>query len=195
MKKILLYALILFAAGVMSSEAKTGIAASGGVLYPGLFKSERYGSRFRIGPGFELTLRHQLFKFTPTFIVDSRYSIRNYYCDVKLSDGSTRFQFAYLTIDLTVPFLKVSPWQFYGGAGLSLTNISGERFYTRDPLTDTILMPDLLTGVEFLFGENFNLYLELQLQYGSLTLKEDKDVIPVHGIKVALGGTMYLTSE
>jgi hypothetical protein len=195
MKKYLLLVLIYFTAGVGALEAKTGIAASGGLLYPGFFKSDRYGYRFRIGPGFDITLRHHLFKFSPTFKIDSRYSIRNYFCDVNLHDGSARFQFAYLSIDLTTTFSTISHWQFYGGGGLSLTTISGERFYTRDSVTDTVIMPELLTGAEFLFGENFNIYLEMQLQYGSISIEEDRDRIPVHGVKISLGGTMFLTSE
>jgi len=191
------FILILFVTSLTTTPlySKTGIAASGGLLYPGFFKSDRYGSQFRIGPGFDLMLRHRLFNFSPSFVVNSRYSIRNYYCDVNLSDGSTRFQFAYLSIDLTIPIKRISHWQFYGGGGISLTNISGKRDFFNDSVTDTALMPEIETGVEFLFGENFNLYFEMMLQYGAISIKEDKDVIPVHGVKLSLGGTMFLTSE
>jgi hypothetical protein len=191
------FILILFGFSLVTSPlfGKTGIAASGGLLYPGFFKSERYGSQFRIGPGFDLMLRHRLFKFSPSFAIDSRYSIRNYYCDVNLSDGSSRFQFAYLSIDLTIPIKRISHWQFYGGGGLSLTNISGKRDFFNDTVTGTALMPELVSGVAYLFGENFNLYLDLMVQFGSISIEEDKDVIPVHGIKVSLGGTMFLSSD
>jgi opacity protein-like surface antigen len=195
MKRYFLSGLIIFLIFSGPISGKTGIAAGGGLLYPGFFKSERYGSQFRIGPGFDLTLRHRLFKITPSFIIDSRYSIRNYYCDVNLSDESARFHFAYLSIDLTVPFTTISQWQFYGGGGLSLANISGKRDYFNETVTGTALMPEILAGVEFLFGENFNLYFEMMLQYGSISIDVDKDVIPVHGVKLSLGGTMYLTAD
>jgi hypothetical protein len=175
--------------------AKTGIAASGGLLYPGLFKSDRYGSQFRIGPGFDLTLRHHLFRFDSTFAIDSRYSIRNYYCDVNLSDQHARFHFSYLSIDLTIPLARVSHWQLYGGGGLSLANLSGERPYTDETVTDTVLMPEILCGVEWMFGENYNLYFESMFQFGNLTVKVDNDIIPVHGVKIALGGTMFLSVD
>ena len=165
------------------------------MLYPGFEKSERFGSRFRVGPGFDITLRHNLFRLSPSVIVDSRYSIRNYYCDVNLSDEDARFTFSYMSIDLTLPLKQISRWQLYGGAGLSLNLLSGHRRYFNEDVTDVVLMPELITGIEYKFGEDFNLYLETMLQYGFLSVDSDKDFIPIHGIKIALGGTMFVSVE
>jgi hypothetical protein len=192
--KVLLLGITVF---FYQTNATVGIGAGGGILNPGFMKSDLYGSRFIAGGGYEFFARHKLIEFGPKFMVDARYAYRNYYCDIDLTIGKIRFQFNYLNIELITKIKRLNHWQIYGGTGSGILSISGSPRYAKS-IYETIIVPEILTGIEYLFGNDFNLFAEFLFQFGSFNLILDKsrtDIVPVTGVRFILGGTMFLSSE
>ena len=176
------------------SFSSVGIGIAGGALYPGFMKSNPNGSRFATGPGYEFFINHKLLKINPGFILNAQYSLRNYFCDIDLTIGEIRFQFNYLSIDLVTNIVRVTPWEVYAGGGAGLLTISGSPRYSKT-IDVVIVIPELITGIAYSFSKNFNLFSEVLIQFGSFESDSINDIIPVTGLRLVIGGTMFLTSE
>ena len=191
MKK--LFFLIMFSLfGTIQSNAQFGIGASGGMLYPGFSKSKIYASEFIAGVGYDFFIRHKLVKISDDQQIDARYSISNYFSDNNLTSGDTRFFFSYLSIDVQTVIKSFQSIKFIGGAGMSLVNVNAENRIIRK-ITETAMLPYIITGVEYWFNEDFNIFINCNFQYGEI--KSGIDDFRVHGFRLILGGTMFLSKE
>ena len=189
MKKILLIIIVIFSLN-NSIWSQVGIGAGGGGLYPGLRKSDLHQSQFILGGGFDFFVRHTLSKLGEDNFITARYSYRNYFNDIDLPrSGKTRFIFNYLSVDVSIILKSFTDFDIYGGAGISLIDAAGEMHFTQN-ITETVLLPELLTGVEYKIGKYFNLFGEFLFQIGSIEVQDD--VIHLTGFRFMIGGTMFL---
>jgi hypothetical protein len=191
---VLLSILFVF---INTINATVGIGAAGGILYPGLMKSDPYDSRFTAGGGYEFFANHKLIEFGSKFKLDARYAYRNYFCDIDLTIGQIRFQFNYLNIALITEIKRWKHWQIFGGGGVSLLSINGSPRYHKT-INETILAPEVISGAAYLFGNDFNLFAECLCQFGSFQygyIRDRREKVPVTGLRFVIGGTMFLSSE
>ncbi len=174
-------------------RAEVGFGAGGGILYPGFQSSKKYGSQFGVGFGFDLIGRHTLIKLDSLRAIDARYAYRSYYSDIELpSNSTTRFKFNYLVIGLTIDAFKISEFQVYGGAAAALVTAKAEQRYL-DDVTESLMVPEILTGLEWELNSNYNLFVEFGLQFGSIDISSD--ILSITGIRIMVGGTMFLTTQ
>ena len=155
MKKQIIIAVFILAISV-PVMAQFGIAAGGGMIYPGFAESDLYGSKFGAGAGFDVIIRHQLVKISDDIILDARYSYKHYFADVNLPfTQASRFQFSYLTLGVTSDVVSFSDFDLYAGAGASLMTSSAELDYIKDVIETTIL-PEITAGVEWNLSTHYN---------------------------------------
>jgi len=175
---------------VANVSAKFGIGAAGGIIYPGFSKSDLYGSQFGVGFGYEFFIRHKLLKISDNFIMDARYSYKNYKDDINLANSETsRFNFTYLTIGITADYYHFADFILYAGGGASLVTAHATRDYLKD-VTATLMMPEISTGIEWNLSTNYNLYSQIDFQFGAISSGDDN--IYLHGFRITVGGTMFL---
>jgi hypothetical protein len=125
--------------------------------------------------------------------IDARYAFRYYYSDIDLPSNSvTRFTFTYLTIGLTWDAVRISDIQIYAGPAVSLVTAKAPQRYVND-ITESLMIPEILTGAEWIINENFNVFAELGVQFGSVNITSD--ILPLNGLRVMIGGTMFLTTR
>ena len=189
MKKQLIIA-ILFSSIIFEAQARVGIGAAGGGIYPGFLQSEIYHSNFDLGGGYEFFARHKLFQLRGEINVDAKYSYRKYISQAYLPfTADTRFSFDYLVLDLTTTFARSDLLHFYAGAGAALVNVQANKDLL--DVNDSIIIPEVLTGMAYFLSEYYNVFLDLAVQFGSVKVRND--TIPLTGLRLILGLTMYLT--
>jgi len=189
-KQIIIAFLIALVTG--TGSAQFGIGASGGLIYPGFAKSDNFGSQFGVGAGFDIFMRHRLISISDSAQIVARYSYRNYFSDINLPNvQTTRFKFTYLSLGATIVLYRFDFLQVYGGGGLSL--VTGN--IDKDEINETIstLLPEIIVGVELPLSHNYNLFSEVDFQFGTLLLETRNYTLPVHGFRLVIGGTMFLT--
>jgi len=187
-KQLIIYILLLITFD--SGFTRVGIGAAGGILYPGLLKSELYGSRFELGGGYEIYARHRLFQLGSHAKVDARYFYRKYYCTSELPyTADTRFSFDYLAINLSTAFKEGESYHIYAGAGIALTNTQAAKDFLN--VNDSLILPELMAGVTYFWNKDYDVFLEMGIQFGSIQVRDDH--VPVTGLRLTLGATMYLT--
>ena len=60
-------------------------------------------------------------------------------------------------------------------------------------VAEVSLLPDLISGVEWYPGKNYNIFAEICFQYGQVRVSHD--LIPLNGLRFSLGATMFLIAE
>jgi len=191
-KQLIIHLFLLFT--IKLSIAQVGVGAGGGILYPGFLKSDLNNSQFEVGMGYDLFARHKLFEITQNMGVDVKYSFRKYASRADLPfTASTRFDFNSLVVDFMTNIKKISDWQIYGGIGLAMVTVSAEKDFLS--VTETIFVPEILLGIEWVLSKNFNLFSEFQFQSGSVKISysQSDDHLPITGGRILVGGTMFLT--
>ena len=190
MKKQIIIAVILTLFSI-PGYSQFGIAAGGGVIYPGFAKSDLYGSQFGAGAGFDVMMRHKLLTITDEYSLDARYSYKHYFSDVNLPFSSTsRFLFSYLTLSVTADIFHLTDFDIYIGGGASLMTSNASLDYIKDVI-ETAFLPEITTGVEWNLALHYNLFAQLDFQFGEIMVHDDN--LPLHGLRFVLGGTMFLT--
>lgn len=185
--------ILLICSNVNTSLAEAGLGAGGGLLYPGFQSSKKYNSRYGAGFGFDLMIRHTLITFDSSTTIDARYAFRSYYSDIDLPSNSvTRFSFNYLVVGLTFDAVKIHDFQVYGGLAAALITAKAQPMYV-DDITETLILPEILTGIEWELNPSYNLFSEFGFQFGSLDITSD--ILPITGIRWMLGATMFLTIQ
>lgn len=190
MKKQIIIAvfILIFSVPVM---AQFGIAAGGGMIYPGFAESDLYKSKFSAGAGFDVIIRHKLLKISDDITIDARYSYKHYFADVNLPFSSaSRFQFSYLTLGITSDVLGFSDFDLYTGAGVSLMTSSAALDYIKDVI-ETTMLPEFTLGLEWNLSTHYNLFAQTDFQFGEIRV--NNDILPLHGFRLFVGGTMFLT--
>jgi opacity protein-like surface antigen len=187
-KQLIITVLLLWSISEM--RAQVGIGVGGGVIYPGFLKSDLSESQFEFGAGYEIFARHKLFKLSDNINIDAKYSYRKYYSQANLPfTAETRFTFDYLVFDLTTVISGSESFQFYAGAGVSLTNVQAAKDFLE--VNETEVVPEVLAGMAYFFSEFYNIFMELSFQYGAVKVREDK--VPFTGMRLMIGATMFLT--
>jgi hypothetical protein len=187
-KQVIIYLLLLITSEI--GFGRVGIGAAGGMIYPGLLKSELHGSRFELGIGYELYARHGLFKLGSTTEVDAHYCYRKYSSTAELPfTADTRFSFDYLAFNLSTAFQERESYQIYAGAGIALTNTQAAKDFLN--VNDSLILPELLAGITYFWNKDYDVFLEMGIQFGRVQVRDDH--VPVTGLRLTLGATMYLT--
>ena len=175
---------------VTNANAKFGIGAGAGIIYPGFSESSLYGSQFGLGGGFDIFLRHTLLQFSDSLRIEARYSYRNYKADVNLpKTGATRFGFNYLGLGLFMNFISFGDFDLYAGGGANLLTVQASKDFL--DVTETLLMPEVSAGIEWNLSQYYNLFSQIDFQFGSIMVRDD--ILPMHGFRLIIGGTMFLT--
>ena len=181
--------MMLYSAGY----AQLGLGASAGMLNPGFGKSDISQSKFDSGWGYELFVRHNLAQLSDSLILKTRWSYRHYKTTIELPNVlEIWFKFTYLTIDLFVDILRSKPFVIYSGVGGSLVSVRAQKDFLN--VTKSEFMPEILIGIEYYLSQNYNLFFESSFQFGSISDIEGQS-IPMHGIRIVIGATMFLISE
>lgn len=190
MSKLLLI-LLLWVCLFSITSAQVGIGAGGGLNYPGITASDLHNSRFVVGVGYDVFVRHKLIKITKEQQLNAKYSVSNYFSDIDLARaGKTRFNFNYLSIEVLTPLKALNSFIIIGGAGLHIVNITAVKKYTEDT-NESIIIPSVIVGTEYWFNENYNIFTNFNFQFGEFN--DNSQNIPVHGFRFQLGATMFLT--
>lgn len=189
MKKALIVGISVF---VLSNSvfSQVGIGVGGGLLYPGLYKSEQSKSQFNSGWGYEFFIRHDLIPISESFKIDARYGYRYYKSTIELPFVlDTWFKFKYLTVDFLGEFAGSEKLHWYFGIGGSLVSVNTEKDFFQ--YTKSIFIPEMLVGGEWQLHTNYNIFSELSFQFGTLNNVIEESV-PVSGFRFILGATMFL---
>jgi hypothetical protein len=172
------------------SFAQVGIGGGGGLNYPGISASELHNSRFVVGAGYDIFIRHRLIKITKDLQLNAKYSVSNYFSDIDLSRvGKTRFNFNYLSIEVLMPFKSINSFVFIGGAGLHLVNVTAVQDYFES--NESMIIPSVIIGTEYWFDKNYNVFANLNFQFGEFN--DNGQNLPVHGFRLQVGATMFFT--
>ena len=188
-----LIALIFFLIIMQSARAQFGIGGAGGILNPGLVKSDSSGSQFNTGWGYELFITHNVIKIADTLQIKARWSYRQYINEIELPYIlGTWFTFKYLTINFLVDIYHFDDFALYTGFGASLVSVRANRDFF--DYTESLFVPELDLGLRMILSQNYNLFTEISFQYGELNdiFRED---IPVSGLRFVIGAVMYLSEE
>jgi hypothetical protein len=189
LNKLLLTLFILIS--VQSARAEFGIGAAGGILYPGLIKSEISSSQFRTGWGYELFLSHNIFRLSDTLQVKARWSYRQYINEIELPYIlDTWFTFRYLNINLLTDFYHFDTFALYAGIGANLVSVRANRDFF--DYTETSFAPELNFGLKWILSQNYEIFSELSVQYGQINDVFEED-ISIFGFRLVIGATMYLS--
>jgi hypothetical protein len=173
------------------STAQVGIGGGGGLIYPGLSSSDIGNSQFKIGVGYDVFVRHKLIKISENHTLHAKYCVSNYFSDIELSRvGNIRYHFSYLSVEVIVPIKKINSFSIVGGAGLNLINVTATQKYTEDT-NESMLLPTLIIGTEYYFSKNYNIFGNLNFQFGEF--EDNGQNLPVHGFRFQIGATMFLT--
>jgi hypothetical protein len=176
-----------------SGYSQFGLGASGGMLYPGLSKSEFSESQFDPGWGYELFIRHNLVPLSDSLMLKTRWSYRHYKTTIELPNIlEIWFKFNYLTLDFFIDLAKSQDFTLYSGLGVSLVSTNAEKDFTE--VSETLFVPEILVGGEYNLSDNYNLFLESSFQFGAIS-DVDGQSIPINGVRIVIGATMFLISE
>lgn len=171
--------------------AQVGIGGGGGLNYPGLKSSDVANSKFKIGAGYDIFIRHRLFKIKDDFSFHGRYSVSNYFSDIELASvGNVRYNFSYFSVELLVPLKKIESFKLIGGTGLNLITVTARQKYMEDT-NESILIPTLIIGTEYWFNKYYNLFGNVNFQFGEF--EDNGQDLPVHGFRFQVGATMFFT--
>ena len=189
MKKILLI-IFLWICLFSFSYSQVGIGAGGGLNYPGLSSSDNGNSKFKIGAGWDVFVRHKLLKISDNYTLHAKYCVSNYFSDIELSRvGNTRFHFSYLSVELLAPFQTIESFIIVGGAGLNLINVTAVQKYFES--NESLLIPSIIIGVEYSYNKNYNYFGNINFQFGEF--EDNGQNLPVNGFRFQVGATMFLT--
>jgi hypothetical protein len=192
MKKLILITIVLFIQST-ESRAQLGLGASAGMLYPGFAKSDVSESQFDLGWGYEFFIRHNLVQLSDSLMLKARWSYRHYKNTIELPNVlEIWFKFNYLTLDLFIDLVRSENFTLYSGLGGSLVSISAEKDFLQVSATEFV--PEILLGGEYNLSDYYNLFIESSFQFGSISDVHGES-LPIHGIRVVLGATMFLKSE
>jgi len=192
MKKLIVAYILLLVLST-SGYSQFGLGANAGMLYPGLSKSDVSGSQFDLGWGYEFFVRHNLVQLSDSFILKARWSYRHYKTTIEIPNVlDIWFKFNYLTLDFFLDLAESRDFTLYSGLGASLVSTNAEKDFTE--VTETLFVPEILAGGEYRLSENYNLFLEGSFQFGSIS-DVDGQSIPLNGIRIIIGATMFLISE
>jgi len=190
MKKIILI-IFLWICLFSFSYSQVGIGAGGGLDYPGLSSSDNGNSKFNIGAGWDVFVRHRLIKITEDITLHAKYSASNYFSDIELvSIGNTRYHFNYLSVEMFTLVKKINSFSFVGGAGVNLVSVTAVQKYTEDT-NESLLIPSVLIGAEYWFNQNYNIFGNINFQFGEF--EDNGQNLPVNGFRFQVGATMFLT--
>jgi len=187
-----IYQIIVFSLTLYTlSFAQIGIGASGGVHYPGFLQSEKYSSQFRIGPGYGLFIRHDLLKLSDKYQFHARYKVKAFYNDIKLpKSGSTRYKFNEFSADIWLDLISNDQWNWYSGISINLLNVTGISKYRSD-YTGSLILPLLMSGVEFKLAQAYDFFSEIFVQIGEIDAGPEP--LPITGAGILIGITMYIS--
>lgn len=192
MKNITVIALLwicLFSIG----SAQVGIGAGGGLNYPGISASDLHNSRFIVGLGYDVFIRHRLVKITEDIQLNAKYSVSKYFSDIELASvGKTRYHFSYLSVELLAPIKSLNSFEIVGGGGLHLVSINAVQKYTKDT-NESMIIPSIILGSEYWFNKSYNVFGFLNFQFGEFA--DNGQNLRVHGFRFQVGATMFLTEQ
>ena len=183
---IIFILLCLFSVGF----SQVGIGAGGGLNYPGMSSSDLGGSRFGIGAGWDVFVRHRLLKLNEKYTLHAKYSVSNYFSDIDLARvGNTRFKFNYLSVELLLPLKFVESFNLVGGTGIHIVTATAVQRYFES--NESLFFPTIKIGSEYWFNKNYNIFADFNFQFGEF--KDNGQNLPVNGLRFQVGVTMFFT--
>lgn len=96
--------------------------------------------------------------------------------------------FDYLGIGLFMKFISFGDFDLYAGGGANLLTVQASKDFL--DVTETLLMPEVSAGIEWNLSQHYNLFSQIDFQFGSIMVRDD--ILPMYGFRLIIGGTMFL---
>lgn len=189
-----LYALAVFLYLSGSLYAQIGVGAEANVSYPGVFTSDKNNIRFKTGIGYGFFIRHDVYK-AQNWQAHLRYraTVSHHKANLPFEEKSD-YKFSNFGIDLLIHFVIYQRSNFYSGLSVNLLSTVVENKYYKDFSSEKIL-PSILLGWNYNWAEGFDLYTEINTRFGSVDAGPDSEHLPVTGVGLNVGITMYISDE
>ncbi len=176
--------------------SQVGIGAFGAYKYPGLQSSKQYNIHFSSGFGYGFYVKHDFIKFenSMTYL---RYlgKITNHNANLPggLSGrGKSSYKFSNLSFDMIYEFFAKNKNKYYTGFSVNLLQTLSEGKF-RATYAGSTLYPSIFLGWERNLVEGFDIFSELQLDYGKTDADAGPEEIPITGVSILIGITMYIS--
>jgi len=178
--------LIFYSTNVYS---QIGLGTQATLNHPGLLKSEN-DINFKLGTGYGFFVQHDVYD-SSSINIDFRYNAVVMKHDADLPKGEkAKYDFSNFSIEAVIKFSNSTQSSFYTGVGVGLLSlISKDRI--RKTYSDQTIYPTVFGGWAYNWAEGFDLFVELKAGYGES--KAGPEIIPVTGLALNLGLTMYIT--
>lgn len=191
MKKF--YPIVIFLLFIMYafSNAQVGLGAYGKLNHPGFFKSDN-NIYFEPGIGYGFFVRHDLLTMELTSI-DVRYTASSEKHNTKLpNNGKTEYEFSDFSVEVLVVLNKFENSILYAGFSGSLLSVIGKPRFVKNYNAESVY-PGIVAGFAYNWANGFDAFCELKTIFGNTDAGPEK--IPVTGISINLGFTMYISDE
>jgi len=181
---------------IQSLYSQIGIGTFGVYKYPGFQSSERHDIRFNGGIGYGFFVKHDLIKFESgkTFL---RYlaKITNHTAnlpDVVPDNESSDFKFSNLSLDMIYEFFVKNKNKYYTGVSINLLQTLSEGRF-RATYAGSSVFPSIFMGWERNLAKGFDIFTEVRSGYGKTDKDAGPEEIPITGVSILVGLTMYIS--
>ena len=176
--------------------SQVGIGVCAAYKYPGLQYSQEYDIHFAGGPGYGFFLKHDLLELSGNKI-HLRYLAIISKHDANLPglvSGSkdSEYRFSNLSVDILYEFFVKNNYKYYTGLSVNLLQTLSEGKF-RATYSGTSIYPAVYLGWSYKFADGFDTFAELQAGYGKTDAGGGPEEIPVSGISLLVGLTMYIS--
>ena len=179
-----------------SGFSQVGVGGLGIIKYPGLYSSEEYNIQFKNGLGYGFYVRHDVVKFENAKI-DVRYiaTISNHGANLPggVPEGKdSNYHFSNFSLDVIYEFFNKNQNKYYTGASINLLRTVSKDKY-RATYNGEAIYPSIFLGWEHSLIEGFDIFTELKSDFGSTDADAGPEEIPITGISLLVGLTMYIS--
>ena len=176
--------------------SQVGLGVIGSYKYPGLQSSQEYDIHFDGGVGYGFYVKHDLLELSGNKI-HLRYLAIISKHDANLpglvtGSNDSQYRFSNLSVDILYEFFVRNNYKYYTGLSVNLLQTLSEGKF-RATYSGTSIYPAVFLGWSFKFAEGFDSFAELQAGYGKTDAEGGPEEIPITGISLFVGLTMYLS--
>jgi len=188
------YALLFFVFIYNSAFGQIGVGAEGNISYPGILTSEKNNIRFKTGVGYGFFVRHNIYN-ADTWQTHLRYraTVSHHMANLPFEENSD-YTFSNFGLDVLVYFKIFPQSAFYSGLSINLLSVVVKNKFYKNFNAEKIL-PSILFGWSYTWAEGFDVFAEVNSRFGSVNAGPGSEPLPVTGIGINVGITMYISEE
>lgn len=193
---ILCFTLGLFLLQTHALFSQVGIGVIGAYKYPGLQSSHEYDIHFNGGTGYGFYIKHDLLELSGN-VIHLRYLATISKHDANLpglvtGSNDSEYRFSNLSLDVLYEFFVKNNYKYYTGISVNLLQTLSEGKF-RATYSGTSIYPAVFLGWSYRFAYGFDSFAELQAGYGKTDAEGGPEEIPISGISIFVGLTMYIS--